>query len=463
MINIPKKYEWALTTVGIAIPIIFLILYANDLLFLTLGAIFLIAMLLLTAFSVERVFLLLAFYVAAFEVRGYLVYFPGMTIWYSWKISYPLFLLLIAYWAIHLFRSRERFVFNQMDKAVMVFLIIMMAGAIHGFLRGYDRKLVLYDFLQAPFFLGYFIFVYSPLKEKVRLYYDFLLFTAVFVGLQFIYAVTRFQAGFFLTRIVSEHIHIAQFAIPYVVATLIYSKNTMRKVLFAPALPILLLGVVFCQQRSLYASVGLSIVLLIALFVYSKRAYIKAHAAQTTRYLTIIAIFLALVVIVAQSFSQGKFLNTILSRLFIFLNIGRLNQDISWQIRWLEINDALQDLNKFWLFGQGFGASFITRCRYMLAIVVDQSYVYMIWKTGLVGLLSLLAMYYMLFKRGLSTLLKKITPEERIQLLTAIINTAGMMLIAFANVSIAHFRLMFVWAGLFGATEVIARRYDKIH
>ncbi len=439
---------------------LFVVCFANDKLLLLAGGVFLTALVIFTAFSIERTFLLLAFYVSSFEVRGYLIYFPGFTIWYSWKISYPLFALLILYWLIYLSKSREQFTPNQMDSAVLIFLVAMFLGAINGFFRGYDRMLFFYDFLQIPFFLGYFIFLYSPFKYKIKKYYDFLLIFSVFVSIQFIYAITKFKTFFLLQRIVSEHIHISQFAVPYVIATLIYSKSLNRKRLFAFILPLLILGVILSQQRSLYGSIALSSLVLIGIFLYSRREWIKEKINLFILYISITCVIVIAISTILQVVTKGRFFTTLYTRFFIFLNPQLLSKDTSWIIRWREIGDALQGLEHFWLFGKGFGASFITRCRYMIAIVVDQSYVYLIWKTGIIGLLSLLYMYFVFFKRGILTLRKKITSAERIFVITALLNTAGMMLIAFANVSIAHFRLMFVWAGLFAATEAIARRYD---
>jgi hypothetical protein len=435
-------------------------LFVNDLINYVLIALLLAGFLLFTAFSVEKIFILLAFYVSSFEVRGYLIYFPGISIWYSWKASYPLFGLLILYWIVYLTRNKEHFIFNQMDKAVLVYLVVMFLGAFNGFFRGYDRMLVLYDFVSVPFFFGYFIFLYSPMKEKIGMFYDFLLSFAVFVGFQFIYAVTKFQTGFFLTRIVSEHIHIALFAAPYATATLIFSTSRARKIISAIALPILITGVILCQQRSLYATTGLTMILLFGLYAYRRRAYIKTHIRQFVRYTFLALALIIAIFLIAQSLSGGKFLTTISSRLFIFLNIGELNRDISWQIRWNEIDDALHGLGHFWLFGKGFGASFITRFRYMLTLTVDQSYVYLIWKTGIIGLFTFLYLYFVFLKRGITTLLKRISDQDRIFLLAALLNIGGMMIVALANVSLPHYRLMFVWAGLFAATEAIARKYD---
>jgi hypothetical protein len=424
------------------------------------GAIALLVFFMYTAFSVEKIFLLLAFYVSAFPMLSYLGNFPGIPIGFTWYIGIPLFVLLCTYWFIHLSSNREHVVLNQMDIAVIIYLAVMFLAAINGFFKDYDRKVLMYDFMPALFFLGYFIFLYSPLKDRIKRYYDVLLISAVFVSLQFIYALTHYKSFVVLARIVSEHIHIAQFALPYILLTLIYSTSRRRRLLGALCLPLIVLGVILCQQRSLYMTMVLTLLMLAGVFLYSRRAWIKTHLARSFMYIALAIFMITIFFVLLQTVTGGKFLLTLYSRAFIFLNLSRLSADLSWRIRWGEIRSALEGLQHFWLFGKGFGAWQITRFRYVRQIVLDQSYMYYIWKTGFIGLASVLYMHFIFFKRGMSALRKNLTKDDKIIVISALLNTAGMMLIAFANVSIGHFRLMFVWAGIFACTELIARKYD---
>jgi hypothetical protein len=413
-----------------------------------------------TAFSVERTFLLLAFYIAGFEILGYLGYFPGFNFGYIYKISYPIFALLIFYWIIYLLHSGERWQSNQMDIAVAVVMLVMFMGIVQGYLQGYQLRLIFTDSESQPFYLVYFIFLYSSLKSKVKKYYDILLIIAIFVSLQFIYAVAHFKTAFFLKRIVSTHIHIAQFAVPYIMTTIIYSASRLRKLLFTIALPLVVLAVVFCQQRSLYLSTFLTIVVLLGVFLYTKRGWIKKNLVRSCMYTFILLVLIAIVIAVMQSATDGKFLRTLYIRFLIFMKPGLLSRETSWYIRWQEVKSALEGLEHFWPLGKGFGVSQISRFRYYVQVVLDNSYVYWIWKTGITGLLCALFMYFLHFKRGIQTLRKKISVDDKIFLITALANTAGMMFLTFANVSVAFFRHIYIWAGLLACVEVIARKYE---
>lgn len=347
-----------------------------------------------------------------------------------------------------------------MDTAVIIFILIMSLAILRGFLKGFDLKKIFADGSNLPYYLAYFIFLYSPLRNRVKNFYNFLLACSILISLQFFYAVANFKTLFILQRIVSRHIHLAQFAIPYIIITFIYSTSRRRKILFAHLLPFPILAIIFSQQRSLYGCTALTILFLIGVFLYARRKWIKKNLIKFTYFIVATFVLMIITFVVLQLATSEKFLLTVYARFYVFLNVQYLGFDLSWRIRWREIQSIFQDFGDFWLFGQGFGASSISRARYQLQLTVDNAYAYLIWKAGIVGLLSFLYMHFVFLKRGITTLRKKITSDERIFITTALVNTVGIMLIAISNSSIVHYRLMFVWAALFACTEIIARKYD---
>ena len=126
-------------------------------LLLLIGAVFLITLLVFTLFSVEKIFMILTFYISSFAIHGYLVYFAGLPLVYTVRVSYPLFALLLIYWLIHLSRNRESFRSNQMDIAVLIFIAAMLLGVANGFLQRHNRSFFIRDTISLPFVLSYFI------------------------------------------------------------------------------------------------------------------------------------------------------------------------------------------------------------------------------------------------------------------------------------------------------------------
>jgi hypothetical protein len=424
------------------------------------GAILLAAFLLYTAFSVTKGFFILVLYVSCFEVSDYLVHFPGLPLLYDWRIAYALLALLLFYWIIHLLREGTGIQWKHMDTAVIIFFSVVLFGIIQGFLRGYDPKIIFIDASSLPFYGVYFVFLFSALRNKIGLFYNFLLFCAIIVSLQFFYAVVQTKSIFVLQRIVSRHIHLAQFAVPYILTTLIYGASHRHKIIFAILLPFPILAVIFSQQRAMYASIALTLLFYICLFAYTRRAWIRKNLAKFGSIIAGTLVLTATVFIIAQIVTQGRFLLTLYARFYVFLNIQYLGFDISWQIRWREIQRILENLGSFWLFGEGFGAATTSRSRFEMQLTVDNSFAYLLWKSGITGLLTFLYMYFAFLKRGFTALRKKISSQDKVFIITALANTIGLMLVGMTNSSIAHYRLILVWASLFACTEIIARRYD---
>jgi len=112
------------------------------------------------------------------------------------------------------------------------------------------------------------------------------------------------------------------------------------------------------------------------------------------------------------------------------------------------------------LAGAGLGSTTISRHRYILQITLDNSYIYLLWKMGIVGLVSFLSIYYIVIRRCRLILKSSAVVRERIFAATMLINTIGLLIVGMTNVCIAHYRFIFVWLAAIAGIEAIARKYD---
>src|SRR4030042_1949007 len=245
-----------------------------------------------TAFSVEKLFFVICFYIIVFEEPGYLVYFPGISIFYSKFISGLLLAIMILYWFIYVIHNKIRYEIKSLDKTIIVFLILSSISMIHGFMNGYDKGNILEDYIPFIFFVSYFMVLYSPMNKYWKYLYDFFLFCSGIVSLQFIYAIFQLKGLILLPRVVSTHIHLAQFALPYLGLSFIYSENRIRKWLSVLIAPFILVAVFISQQRALWLSVFITGVILIVLFISKNRRQIIIHKKRLLVY-----IFIALIAI----------------------------------------------------------------------------------------------------------------------------------------------------------------------
>jgi hypothetical protein len=436
-----------------------------------------LAFLLFGAFSVERSFYLAAFYCLSFPEKYFLHNFPGIPVYFIWTIGYPLFLILLGYWFLYLIRnqtfgrpeSSESFSFSTMiasrikvmDVLLLTFIVAFSLSGILGYLKGNNRTYWAYDLMSLSLYLSYFIYYYSPLRKNPKLFYDFVLFCSILVSTQFIYSLIQLGGTVFLRRVISEHIHITLMAISYLGATIIYSSSKLRRIIFPLLLIIVLVGVLISQQRALWASVGVTLIILLLIFTYEKRRLLFASVTKVLVGMGLAIIVMGGLFILLQILTKGKLLPTIISRILIFVSPNLLRFDISAIERITAIKNALSEVGDNFLFGQGLGASIVSRWRLAEQLTVDNSLVFLYWKTGILGLFSFIILILYFFYRCFSTLRKKLITEEKIYVLSALINMLGLIIVAFTNVCIVHYRFIIVWAATFAVVELIARKYEQ--
>ncbi|MEO0093545.1 MAG: hypothetical protein ABIK67_04745, partial [candidate division WOR-3 bacterium] len=172
------------------------------------------------------------------------------------------------------------------------------------------------------------------------------------------------------------------------------------------------------------------------------------------------AIFLGGLFILLQNLTQGRLLTTVFTRIIIFLSPKLVKYDISAITRISEIKNALSTVGNDFLFGRGLGDAVVTRWREVEQITVDNTFAYLYWKTGLIGLLSFVAVILYFLRRCITTLRKQLLAQEKIFVLSALLNMVALLVVAFFNVCLAAYRPMLVWSATLAVVESIARKYE---
>jgi hypothetical protein len=428
---------------------------------------------LFSAFSVERSFYFMAFYYFAIPSIGDAPNFRGWQIFFTWYLGLPLFIWLLGNWFLYLIWQQlhnkplsyesnlpHALSFRTMDKLLLIFIISFSISAILGFLRGFDRLYWIYNYVNLLMYISYFIFLYTPLSINPRRLFDFVILCSFLASVQYIYSIAKFGGLIVLRRISSEHIHLTQLALPYLAAIILYDSAKFRRFLSGILFPVILVGMLLCQQRSLYGSVFITLVMLILIFAFEKRRILFRNAPKIIYGGVATIVFLGGLYFIAHNLTQGKLTRTVFSRILLFLSPKMLQYDLSAIIRINEIKTALSSVGSDFLFGRGLGDGFISRWRDIHKNTVDNTFAFLYWQTGLVGLTSFIAVIIYFLKRCITTLRKNLLVEEKIFVLASFLNFIGMLIVAMINVSLAGFRVIFIWAATFAVVESIARKYD---
>jgi|GEM_PF-1325205 len=476
-IQLAKQKQYYLLIVFIAIELLILFAFIQGEIGKVLIAIIGLLFVFFSAFSVERSYYLVALYFLITPDKGYAHLFPGWKMFFTWYLGLPLLVWLFFNWflsllhnqihyeqdsrSIGLSRINNSISLRTTDKLLIIFICAFSISAILGILRGFNRLYWAWNFLALLMYLGYFIFLYSPLSQKPRRLFDFAVFCALVASLQYINSTIHFGiSSVVLTRLMSEHIHLTPLALIYLGATILYDSNKLRRWLALLIFPVILVGLLLSQQRSLYGSVFLALVILILVFAYNQRLYLLKNATKIIYGIIGTIIFLGGLYILLQNLTQGRLLTTVFTRIIIFLSPKMVKYDISAITRISEIKNALSTVGNDFLFGRGLGDAVVTRWREVEQITVDNTFAYLYWKTGLVGLLSFVAFIIYFLKRGMTTLRKHLMAEEKIFVLSALLNILALLIVAIFNVCLAAYRPMLVWSATFAVVELIARKYE---
>lgn len=437
----------------------------NTILIIVIGLLFL----LFSMFSVERCFYLVVLYFITNPDQGYAHLFPGWKIFFTWYLGLPLLIWLFGNWLIYLLKNhsqninllKQRITLGTMDKLLLIFITAFSISAVLGLLRGFNRLYWAWNYLSLLLYFSYFIFLYSPLSTNPKRLFDFAVLCSLIISFQYIHSAFLLGATIVLTRITSTHIHLALLVLAYLGATILYTTSKLRRVVALFIFPVVLTAILLSQQRALYGSAFVILVMLLLFFLYEKRQFLFRNADKIIYGIVLITIFFVGLYILLQTLTHGKLLTTVLTRSIIFLYPKMLRFDISAITRISEIKNALSTVGSDFLFGRGLGDAVVTRWREVEQITVDNTFAYLYWKTGLVGLISFIAVISYFLKRCITTLRKNLLTEEKIFVLASFFNIVGLLIVAFTNVCLAAYLIMLVWAATFAVVEVIARKYEQ--
>ena len=139
--------------------------------------------------------------------------------------------------------------------------------------------------------------------------------------------------------------------------------------------------------------------------------------------------------------------------------------DVSMNMRMLGIRRVMNQWQDSWiniLFGTGLGAA-KKRIAYndTYPFIVDNSYVFLLWKMGIVGLLSYLSLFFLFFKKGLYVFFHTTKVESK-QLSSALMaGVAGLLVVGLSNTCLLLYRFIIIWALAIATIELLYRQEKR--
>jgi len=414
------------------------------------------------AFSVKTTLFVLSFYIISFPTYGWGKQYPFFKIFVSYPLVGVFIFLAILFWlARTALQPQGQTYFTIQDIAVLAFLALTVLSAFLGFVNGHPTKYI----LKELFFLGLYS-VYFLAKDGivernwVKQFWLLLVFATLVASIQFfLLALSEAHAKELLfARVVTQQPHLAQLVVPYLVSFFLFPSSSRQKI-FALILLIPILIMVFLgQQRGLWIGIPFSVVLLWAFSILKGRFSLRKIIKAMLMAIFFISCAISILLLLDKFFGESM-VATFLVRIDTLM---QLSEDQSALSRMAEISTALRQWKRNYLLGSGLGATIYRVATQGTYDIVDNSYIFILWKAGLLGLFSYLTIILLFFKRGLAVYKRSKDMPTRRVVASSLAGLAGLMLIALTNSSLMLYRFVIIWAIIFGSIEFLYKRLQGV-
>jgi hypothetical protein len=454
-----RRFSFLFLFVSIQLFLAALYWFVGDMLTLV-GLLSVLLVLFWVSFSVRNTLLLIFGYLAIVPSAGWgsgYTFFHG--VYFSQAVLVGMTAVLL-FWIIAgraIVREVRELSFSSLDWAILLFLSICILAGLKGAIGGAPLNRIRGETFFLVCYSFYFIYSRELDVKAGSFLWNALMLIIVFASVEYIFLALSAGniATLLVTRIVTQQPNLAQIAFPFLGSFLFFRSSGRARVLALTAL-LPIGGMMFLsQQRALWIGVLLAILLVNGFALGSQRVSPMRVMKYTSTFLGIVALILLAFYLLDRVFAGSVFL-TLGTKL---ATLSALSVDESMNIRLSEIHRALaqwDDTVVTILFGTGLGSRFesVDVARTGTAIV-DCSYVYILWKAGLAGLLSYLWIVCVFFKRGLYVFRNSLDERSKRTVAALMSGYAGLLVIGLTNTCLVRYRFIVIWAFMLATIEML--------
>lgn len=409
-----------------------------------------------TLFSVRRLLLLFVAYVSLLPVYPEQHVSMSLKLSFSFPIAAVLLLLILTFWLIdRLMEGKFSIKFTRIDRAVFVFLLLVGFSASLGYARSHQNWYILKDVFFLSLYLLYFAVVYGVDEEWVHRFFKVFVVISLMVSLVFlIIAMPHYRTAFALFRLVTQQPRLALLSIPYLLATILNSSSRKEKLIALFPILCLTAMVLISLTRGVWLGLLASLLTLFAFHVFSSGVSRRTFLKFVILVVLIPGLILSSFVII-QKIIGGSSGFSIVIRLFSLKNPL---VDPALTVRMIDYTSVMKKMGGNILWGRGLGDITSNIAIKRPHSIVDNSYIYLFWKMGIIGLVSYLIMLLFLFQRCVYVLRNSLANKRRrVIVLSTISCFVGLMVTAMADTALTSYSYVAIWAILIGSIELLAR------
>lgn len=413
-------------------------------------------------YSPQYIFLVLLVYISILPNMSWGAEYDLFQFYVSRSVVYFLLILSFAIFIIRNgFEKKWTMQLTVLDVFIGVFLVYATVNLLWGLYLNTSQYETLTDYFPISLYVTYFLVRFLFVSEKwIKRFLIVFVFASTFAALEYIVlALTNLDlTSIFINRVTTQQPHLAQISVPLLVGVLLYLDNTRLKIGAILFLGINLLMVIFSQQRGLWVGIVFSLFALLLLY-HLKDGFSFGRIARFLFGFLLVITLLVAILILLERYLNLTFILTAYQRVVSMLELA---QDRSLQIRMAEIGRVLGEWKEHMLVGEGLGATYERIYVFRGNSGVDNSYIFVLWKLGIIGLLLFMGIYITYIGQNFRLYWKLKTTREQFVLASLGVGMAGMLVIALTNQSIILYRFNLIWAAILGISQNMSQRYLSI-
>ena len=401
--------------------------------------------------SVEKIICLLTFYIIAFGnflfkgnlfplAINYLFIDAGMIL---------LFLLLIGELSL---KRNETDTTSYFGWYFSLFFLVVAMAFLTGINNSSGFQKISSEFRILSYYAVYFIARrYFKEVKWIKIFSLTVIFAALIASFDYIYTYYSMQH----VRFVSRQVHVFLLVIPFLISLMILDKNKIRKLASFVALIPIGLAVIISQTRGTWVSIIIAIILAALLSFF-------ANIKIPRRGLSFISTALALGVVlwISLSFLGGSSQKNMESVETRVESLTSLQGDHSLLMRANSYWTVYEKIKQRPWLGHGLGdtATYLFFGQYSTQTNVDSTYLTILWKMGIIGLIPFLVLYFLLLKRAFLIYRKEQDVFLKIFSIGILSAMTAFLILGTISPILITSRFNFLFAMLFAITEIVSRR-----
>lgn len=342
--------------------------------------------------SAEKIICLVTFYIIAFGIPLFKGNLYPVAVNYI-VIDAAMMVLLVFLLYEKVMQSQEPGQ-HYFSRYVGLFLGVVGLSLVLGIYYSNNMQRVQSEFRTLSYYAVYFVAVRH--FKDMKWIKIFTLTVLVATLLASFDAIFTFWASSHI-RFVSRQVHMFLLVTPFLITFIIHDKSSIRKLFYAGALFPITLSIVVSQTRGTWVATAIAVFLALILSAWAKFRGTKRIAVTAASLLLFATIgFISLKIIAGSSAQKASFIE---ERAATIANIGG---DHSLLMR---ANAYLTIIGKIvqhpWL-GNGLGdtATYKFFGKYSTQSNVDSTYLTVLWKSGLLGMIVFMLLYLLLIRKS---------------------------------------------------------------